>query len=102
MAMVPPPHPSPRPDGRRPGAVPLSSLPPGRRAVVVAVDADTPIGARLLDLGFVPDTPVRVLRRAPLGDPVVYELRGVRLALRRSEAARIDVRPADDSAPPRA
>ncbi|TDI20188.1 MAG: ferrous iron transport protein A, partial [Acidobacteria bacterium] len=44
------------------------------------------------DLGFVPGTLVEVRRRAPLGDPVEFELRGTHLCLRRGEAARIRVR----------
>ena len=40
----------------------------------------------LLDLGFTPGTAIRGLRRAPLGDPSLYELRGMRLCLRRAEA----------------
>ena len=72
----------------------LADLAPGSTARVAVVDAQSPIGRRLLDLGFVPGTPVRVLRRAPLGDPVEYELRGTRLCLRRSEALRIQVGPA--------
>ena len=71
----------------------LSELPPGSRCVVESIDASTPIGRRLVELGFAPTTPVEVLRRAPLGDPVVYELRGTRLCLRRSEAQRVRVRP---------
>lgn len=66
-------------------AVPLSELRPGAVAVVARVDPGA-VGRRLLDLGFVPTTPIRVLRRAPLGDPTTYELRGTRLCLRRSEA----------------
>jgi len=50
------------------------------------------VSRRLLDLGFVPGTRVRVVRRAPLGDPTLYELRGTQLCLRRSEAARVRVR----------
>ena len=46
---------------------------------------------RLEALGFLPATEVRCRRRAPLGDPRVYELRGTQLCLRRSEAARIKV-----------
>jgi ferrous iron transport protein A len=70
----------------------LADLAPGARAVVVEVDDSTPAGRRLLDLGLVPGTAIRVLRRAPLGDPVEYELRGYRLCLRRREAARVRVR----------
>jgi ferrous iron transport protein A len=71
----------------------LSELAPGQRGVIVALDASGPIGTRLGDLGFVPGTEIAVIRRAPLGDPTVYALRGCELALRRSEAGRVHVRP---------
>ena len=79
----------PRPDQDRA----LADLAPGMTALVEQVDASSPMGRRLLDLGFVPGTRVKVLRRAPLGDPVVYELRGTQLCLRRSETLRIRVGP---------
>ena len=44
-------------------------------------------------LGFVPGTPITLVRRAPLGDPCVYALRGVQMCLRATEAARISVQP---------
>ena len=47
----------------------LRELPPGTDAVVVSIDAAGAVGRRLLDLGLLPGTSVRVLRRAPLGDP---------------------------------
>ena len=72
--------------------VELASLRPGEVGVVTGIDADPAIGRRLLDLGFVPETPVRVVRRAPLGDPVSYELRGYRICLRRRDAAHVLVR----------
>jgi ferrous iron transport protein A len=74
-------------------SVPLASLEPGQRAEVRAVDGGSPIGRRLLDLGFRPGTPLRVIRRAPLGDPTTYELRGSRFCLRRAEAERVEVAP---------
>lgn len=73
-------------------AVPLASLRPGDRAVVVGVDVPGGVGRRLLDLGFVPGTALQVIRRAPLGDPVAYEIRGSRICLRASEAQKIRVR----------
>jgi ferrous iron transport protein A len=79
---------APAPDG----AVCLAELAPGVRAQVEGVDAAGPIGQRLLDLGFLPGTEVRLVRRAPLGDPSLYELRGTQLCLRRGEAARVRVR----------
>ena len=69
----------------------LDHLAIGREGVIVAIDARDPAGRRLADLGLVPKTRIRALRRAPLGDPTVYELRGYRLCLRMGEAARVQV-----------
>ena len=69
----------------------LDHLGIGREGVIVAIDARDPAGRRLADLGLVPKTRIRALRRAPLGDPTVYELRGYRLCLRMGEAARVQV-----------
>ena len=74
----------------RPGS--LAEVPLGTTARVVAVEAPEPVRGRLADLGFLPGTPVTFLRRAPLGDPGVYELRGTQLCLRRTEARVIRVR----------
>ncbi len=80
----------------------LSELAPGRRAVIESLDASGPIGRRLLDLGLLPGTPVRALRKAPLGDPTVFELRGYRLCLRGTESGRVKVSTRDPAeAPPR-
>jgi len=62
--------------------LPLSLLEAGQRGRVCAARNGAPIPPRLQDLGFVPGTPLQVLRRAPLGDPVEIELRGYRLCLR--------------------
>ena len=70
----------------------LSKIEIGTTAIVDSVDAPPPIARRLGDLGFIPGTPVTPIRRAPLGDPGVYEIRGVRYCLRRSEAGTIQVR----------
>jgi Fe2+ transport system protein FeoA len=71
---------------------PLSAMTPGSEAVIVSLDAAGPIGRRLQDLGLLPGTRVQLIRRAPLGDPSIYELRGYRLCLRRSECAQVMVR----------
>jgi len=78
-------------DLQAPEPIPLDRLETGEHAVVLSVDTASPIGRRLLDLGFHPGTPLRVGRRAPLGDPTTYELRGSRFCLRRSEAERVRV-----------
>lgn len=85
----------------RPGAsaIPLAELAPGAHAVIESVDATSAIGRRLADLGFLPRTQIAVVRRAPLGDPIAYELRGYRLCLRRAEALRVWVVPTDPPPP---
>jgi ferrous iron transport protein A len=70
----------------------LADLPVGAIAAVVSVEAPEAVAQRLADLGFLPGTAVRTLRRAPLGDPRVYEVRGMRLCLRQREARTIRVR----------
>jgi hypothetical protein len=42
-------------------------------------------------MGLTPGEQVRVIGRAPLGDPLEVEIRGYRLSLRHSEAARVAV-----------
>jgi ferrous iron transport protein A len=75
------------------GETSLAALGPGSVAVIVDIDRASPEGQRLLDLGFVPNTRIEVLKRAPLGDPMVYDLRGYRLCLRRTDADRVRVMP---------
>ena len=69
----------------------LSEVAPDRSVVIVSVDSSAAQGRRLLDLGFLPGTGVRVVRRAPLGDPIQFELRGCHFCLRKSEADGIRV-----------
>jgi ferrous iron transport protein A len=72
-------------------ATTLDQLLVGETGAVVDVDAAVGLAERLEDLGFVPGTRVTVRRRAPLGDPRVYELRGSQLCLRASEARAVRV-----------
>jgi len=46
---------------------------------------------RLLDLGLTPGEEMAVVQSVPFGDPLVVTVRGMRLALRRREAAWIRV-----------
>ena len=75
----------------RSAAQSLAELSAGETAIVETIDESAPAARRLLDLGLLPGTSVRVIRRAPLGDPTVYELRGSRLCLRREDARHVRV-----------
>ncbi len=55
------------------------------------VDGTDEVAIRLLEMGLVPGVDFEFIGVAPLGDPVEIELRGYRLSLRKSEAARITI-----------
>lgn len=63
------------------------------RSLAVALDPE--VAERLRALGFIPGTRIQVLRRAPLGDPVEYALRGTRVSLRAQEARHVLVDPVE-------
>ena len=69
----------------------LADLRPGAAAQVVAIRGDDAVSRRLADLGFWPGTTVSVQFRSLFGGPRAYRLHGYRLALRRDEAARVEV-----------
>ena len=73
----------------------LDRLLSGEEGVVVAVEGEPSLRRRLLEAGFVPDSPVHFLMATPFGDPLVFSLRGTQIALRQSDArhVRIRVRP---------
>ncbi len=69
----------------------LTSLEVGDSATLVALDLPAGVQNHLMYMGFVPDTRVQVLRRAPSGDPTVYLVDGIEIALRHETARAIRV-----------
>ncbi|MBN1441525.1 MAG: FeoA domain-containing protein [Planctomycetes bacterium] len=78
----------------------LSSLKPGQKGIVCGLSLACRGNERrrLLDLGFVPSTPIQVEMVSPAGDPTAYLVRGTLIALRREQADLIHVRPAPETA----
>ncbi|HEY0079500.1 MAG TPA: ferrous iron transport protein A [Pyrinomonadaceae bacterium] len=81
---------SPSLDAAKTGT-PLDTLPFGVTARVVSLNGERAIVRRLMEMGVVPGAPVRVVKAAPLGDPLEVRVRGYHLALRRAEARTIQV-----------
>ena len=81
-----------RPMGVRRVSV-LSELNVGESGVLVALDLPESVQNHLMHMGFVPDALVTVLRRAPAGDPTVYGVDGMEIALRHETAEAIRVKP---------
>ena len=69
----------------------LDTLPVGHEAVITAVGGEAPLRCRLLDMGLIPKTRVRVEKIAPLGDPMELRVRGYALSLRKEDAREIQV-----------
>ncbi|MCL2884314.1 MAG: ferrous iron transport protein A [Oscillospiraceae bacterium] len=72
-------------------SIPLHTLPCGRSATVLHISDGCRIRRRLQDIGLIEGTPVRALFAAPSGDPVAYAIRGAVIALRRGDAAQVEV-----------
>jgi ferrous iron transport protein A len=70
----------------------LSELKVGECGVLVALDLPESVQNHLMHMGFVPDALVTVLRRAPAGDPTVYGVDGMEIALRHETAEAIRVK----------
>src|SRR5688572_13864861 len=77
-------------------APPMSLLEtPHRKTVVVEeVGGDRGFRRRLMEMGLVPGTEVRIIAVAPMGDPLTIELRASRMSIRKREAALVMVRDA--------
>ena len=71
-------------------SVALSTLVPGESGTVTAMQGlGRNARQRLLEMGLMQGVRVRLVRRAPLGDPLEIHLKGYRLMLRDSEACEI-------------
>ena len=69
----------------------LSELKPGERGIISKVTGDRALRRRLLDMGLTRGTEITVVRRAPLGDPIEFLLKGYNLSLRKKESENVYV-----------
>jgi len=82
-----------RPIGVRRVSV-LSELRVGESGILMALDLPESVQNHLMHMGFVPNARVKALRRAPAGDPTVYAIDGMEIALRHETADSIRMKPA--------
>ncbi len=69
----------------------LSELRDNDTAVIAKIMGHGSFRKRITEMGFVKGKTVKVIKNAPLQDPVEYEIMGYKVSLRRSEAALIEV-----------
>jgi ferrous iron transport protein A len=72
-------------------AVSLDDVAVGTTVRVQDVAGGDAVAIRLLEMGVTPGVEVRLVGKAPFGDPLELELRGYRLSIRRQEAARVAI-----------
>lgn len=67
----------------------LDHLAPGTSGIIEAISGPAALQQRLMEFGVLEGETVKVLLKAPLGDPIEIQIGGTRLSLRKSEAAEI-------------
>ena len=63
----------------------------GQQGKVTSISTTGAMKRRIMDMGVTPGVEIRVVKVAPLGDPVEVNVRGYELSLRKDEAAQIQV-----------
>lgn len=80
-----------KPDGS--GDATLDHLPVGGKGRIREVVGTDGISMRLMEMGVLEGEEIETLGKAPLGDPIEFQLRGYRLSLRVEEAKRVILEP---------
>ena len=76
----------------------LNKLEVGITAVIRSVGGKGELRLRLLDMGLIPRTRVKMQKVAPMGDPLEIQVRGYELTLRAEDAAGIEIEPEEEGA----
>ena len=71
----------------------LKELPIGGSAVILTVGGSGSLRQHFLDMGLIPGARVKLVKYAPLGDPMELRINGYALTLRLADAAKIKVEP---------
>jgi ferrous iron transport protein A len=71
----------------------LDELQPKQKAIIKSIGDIGELKDRLMELGVLCGEPVQVVRIAPLGDPLEIRIADEHLALRKEDAALIEVEP---------
>ena len=69
----------------------LADLPIGQEAVIKTVGGEGNLRCRFLDMGLIPRTKVKIMKVAPMGDPIQIHLRGYDMTIRKEDAAMIEL-----------
>ncbi len=71
----------------------LEQVAVGKEVKIIKVGGEGELRYRLLDMGLIPKTVVKVQKVAPMGDPIEIHLRSYELTIRKEDAGKIEVTP---------
>ena len=71
----------------------LDQLKPGSQCIIKKLSIGDRLGQRLMDMGIFPGLSLKVVRNAPLEDPMHVEIDGYAISLRHEEAQYVEVEP---------
>lgn len=74
----------------------LSKLKPDEKAIIKEIKLQGKLKYRLLELGIVENTELKLIKYAPLGDPIQISIRGYNLAMRKETAKKIKIEKLDE------
>ena len=77
----------------------LDKLEIGQSAVIKAVNGEGSRRQHFLDMGVIPDAVIKLVKYAPLGDPMEVMIHGYSLTLRKADATLIEVEPGKEQEP---
>jgi ferrous iron transport protein A len=69
----------------------LNDLRAGERGIILDIDGQDAVAARLMEMGLLPGETVEMIGAAPMGDPIEYAVYGYRISLRSIESARVRI-----------
>lgn len=69
----------------------LRDLKPGEEGKITSIGEKGPLRRRIMEMGVTPGAVVKVIKIAPLGDPIEINIRGYELSLRKEEAGQIEI-----------
>ncbi|MBR1439556.1 MAG: 50S ribosome-binding GTPase, partial [Synergistaceae bacterium] len=75
----------------------LEELEEGKSAVIETVGGTGHLRQHLLDMGIIPGAKLKMIRPAPMGDPLEFRIHDYELTLRAEDASRITITPSHDT-----
>ena len=74
----------------------LDELEIGRSARISSVGGEGALRQHLLDMGVIPGAIVKIVKLAPMGDPIELKIHGYELTIRLEDAKKIGIVPTDE------